>query len=216
MGKNLREGREVYMRRRVLWLALLVVPLVLFGKLINNPFSDPIIEFTSTTTTAKEFYTTYPEYYDPIWTRNSRVMMFTQPVVDEMVSDYAEHAMLDEEERLQEQVMTEISLLINGWNFAIGLCSPHYPLRNYIKLDSSDCEVIRIILLNDKGYRVTPKKIESNPARRYNSETYYVSNIVRFPEITSNMKSIIDKDTQWIEIWLFTATKKIGFRYDFY
>lgn len=166
MGENLREGREVYMRRRVLWLALLVVPLVLFGKLINNPFSDPIIEFTSTTTTAKEFYTTYPEYYDPIWTRNSRVMMFTQPVVDEMVSDYAEHAMLDEEERLQEQV--------------------------------------------------TPKKIESNPARRYNSETYYVSNIVRFPEITSNMKSIIDKDTQWIEIWLFTATKKIGFRYDFY
>lgn len=92
------------MRRRVLWLALLVVPLVLFGKLINNPFSDPIIEFTSTTTTAKEFYTTYPEYYDPIWTRNSRVMMFTQPVVDEMVSDYAEHAMLDEEERLQEQL----------------------------------------------------------------------------------------------------------------
>jgi len=203
------------MRVKGICVVFLFISVLSVGNLINNPLFDSLGNF-SNTAEVKVFYTTPPYYHDSIWTKDSRAMIFTQEVVDALVSDYADHAMLSEDERKAEQILTELYYLVRGWTFSIRLVSFEYPQRNFIKLDSSDCEVIRIILLNDSGERVEPIKIESTSAKRTSSGAYYVSNTVRFPKETPKREDIITEDTQWIEVWLFTATKKIGFRYTFY
>lgn len=207
------------MRKITLILSILIAA-TLFSAVVPNP---TILRIEDTKTDFEEVLAVYTtriqfETTQKWWNVTSEAVFCTPELFLASSFEYANQNFLSEPERIV-WLMSMIAIYEKNIPFRLSLKSDSYPKTNVINLEASDCKVSNIVLINDKGVKVTANSKTSALPEKIMSvgfiTTYLCSNTVTFPHISNTGEKVIDTDTKWIRLWLVTPDYRVYFQYDF-
>lgn len=195
---------------------ILFVASVMPSSKIPNPLSLDPNEATSDYEKARATYATRIQFEGSPqwWSSFSEALFITPELLHAKSFEYAKQNFLTDQERLMWFAYMYIDYE-EALPFELMLYSSSYPEVNVIKLDSYDCKVKNIILINDKGVKVGPSEKKSFTVEKVAANVYGCINKLSFPHTSYTADRVIDHDTEWIQLWLIAEGYRVYFQYKF-